>query len=447
MLLLRPILAGTIVTGVLVLMTLASLAAEASPVPAASTPQTWTTSTSHWYNHTTNRSFGRFNLTYNVTSFYGASDVITATNTSNTTTQMQGLLTVNESLVAMWCVPNCTAPLYQEKFTVLGHSSESQFLNLTTGATAYENGTGAPALGVTNASSARTENVTEVSNTTYGNRTASWMYNESEAAFYTVQFQSPLGLVPWNLSTNLTWNDSANYTAMGGWNASCGYGISYNGSTYGRSASYNWSLNRSGRESIRGIDFGNATTKSNRSVISIGLRYRGPLGFDSDLFLTAIGSDLFQGATSNWSVNDPNGYEMAGAAMSTVYAEHTAVTSSPGSSGSSSGPSGTIGTAGNGGISSTGGGTSGTNGGAATGPGWTTTTTAPTGGTTGTSPGGTSGVSAPTAPAPGSVTPPASHGGSRAAQLHAWIPWIGVLGALGMGGAVAVVALRRRRAL
>jgi hypothetical protein len=449
----RPILAGTVITGVLVLMTLASMAAEASPIPAAS-PQTWTTSVSHWYNHTTNRSFGKFNLTYNVTSFYGATDVITATNTSNTTTQMQGLLNVNESLVATWCVPNCTSPEYQYQVTVMGESTESQFLNLTTAATVYENGTAAPALGITNASSSRTENLTEMSNTTFGNWTASRMYNESEAAFYSVEFQSPLGLVPWNLSANLTWNDSANYTAMGGWNATYGYGGSYNGSTYGRSSSYNWSLNRSGRESTRGIDFGNATTRSNRSVIRIGLRYRGALGFDSDLFMTAIGSDLFQGATANWSVNDPNGYEMAGVAMSTVYAEHSAVTTSSGGSGPSSGQTGTIGTTGDGGISPIGGGGSGTNGGASggsttgtggapgTSPGSTTTT--PTGGTS-TSPGGSSGITSPTTPSPGSATPPPAHGGSRLSQLDAWIPWIGVLGVLGIGGAVAGVALRRRR--
>ncbi|HEV2166632.1 MAG TPA: hypothetical protein VGS23_06640, partial [Thermoplasmata archaeon] len=318
---LRPLWAGSATLGVLALLLASAFAAQAAVAPSgASPPQIWSHSGQFWYNNSSVRNNSRFSVSYNVSEFYGFNDVITATNTSNTTTEMQGQRWVNDSLVAAWCVPNCTAPRYTESVTVRGWRQASQFLNLTTAATVYENGTAAPALGITNASARGTGNLTETWTVTYGNRSFSENLSESQLSYYSVQFQHALGLIPWNLSTNLTWNATSAYTATGGWNDSFSYGASYNGSMWGRSGSYSGQVNRTGSESLWGRDFGNASIH-NRSVVLVGLHFRGPLGFDNDLFMTAVGSDLFQGATANWSVYSHPAYDMAGRAVTGVYTE------------------------------------------------------------------------------------------------------------------------------
>ena len=236
---LRPLWAGSATVGVLLLLIASAFAAQAAPIPTiASTPQTWSHSGQFWYNNSSMRNNSRFSVTYNVSAFYGYNDVITATNTSNTTTQMQGQLWENDSLIATWCVPNCTAPRYTESVMVRGWKLDSQFMNLTTDAQVYENGTAANALGITNASARGSQNVTETWMVTFGNRSYTENFSESQLAFYSVQFQPALGLIPWNLSTNLTWNATSAYNATGGWNDSYSYGVSHNGTMWGRSGSY-----------------------------------------------------------------------------------------------------------------------------------------------------------------------------------------------------------------
>jgi hypothetical protein len=413
------------VVGVLAVLLVSSMAAGATSAPAlASPPQSWSHLEQRWYNNTTTRTFGNTSFTYNISAFFGVHDVVTATNTSNTTTLLQGLRWENATLIASWCVPNCSAPLYRESAKVRGLELESQFLNMTTNASVNVNGSTRTALGITNASARETQTLTEMTLLSWGNRTATAYFNESQLAYFGVQFQPSLGLIPWNLSANLTWNSSSGYRATGGWNDSFSYAVAHNGTTYGRSGTFSGQLNRTGHESIRGKDFG-TTTSNNRSVVWIGLRSHGPLNFDGDLFMTAIGSDLFQGATANWTVNPDPAYESAGVPLSSVYAQKAAAPTSSDSAGS-----GTTG--------GTSGGTSTTTGGSNGAP---TGTQAPRSSTPVLSPG--SPTSSTPSPGPSTVGKSPHTGGWNIRPL---LPMFGLLGAFGALGAIAVLARRRRSA-
>ncbi len=266
---LPAIWAGSATVGVLLLLIASAFAAQAAPIPTvASTPQNLVAQRTVLVQRLVHAQQQPIQRDLQRAAFYGYNDVITATNTSNTTTQMQGQLWENDSLIATWCVPNCTAPRYTESVMVRAWKLDSQFMNLTTDAQVYENGTAANALGITNASARGSQNVTETWMVTFGNRSYTENFSESQLAFYSVQFQPALGLIPWNLSTNLTWNATSAYNATGGWNDSYSYGVSHRRHHVGPFGIVLRRGQPDGRESDRAGTLGtrrSTTTRSSRS--------------------------------------------------------------------------------------------------------------------------------------------------------------------------------------
>ncbi len=139
--------------------------------------------------------------------------------------------------------------------------------------------------------------------------------------------------------------------------------------------------------------------------------------------MTAIGSDLFQNATANWSVFSHPSYGMSGRALTGVYAERAAAR-----------PEST---------SSTNGGTSG---------GTTTTTGGSTSGAGTTAPGsvGSPGTTLPS-PSPGTpvtVTPAPTHpasGRTGPSMMNSFAPILGLLGIAAIAGTIGAVAYRRHK--
>lgn len=362
------------------------------PPTVPSPPQHWMGSHQSWLNRSGNRSMSRLNVTYNLTAYEGYNESVTATNTSATVTDLQGTWTVVERLNALSCVPNCTNASYSDALSVSAWSSQSQFLNLTTAASVYENGSASPALGILNASALSASHVV-ASNKVSGPMGASaWQsLNASQASSWNISFSPALGLIPWNASTNLTWNATSHYQMAGAWwdsiNASWGgsWGNRTGSTSLLRSSS--GSLNRSGNESVWGKDFGNVTGRNNHTTVLIGLHFRGPIRFVGGLLGIAVGSDLFLNATANWTVLTGDGWERADSALTGVWSQHAEALPVAGgsSSGSSVGTGGS--TAGSSGGSSVGG------GGATAGPtGGTGSSSAPPSG----APGGPTTVSYPT---------------------------------------------------
>jgi len=326
---------------------LSVVAAQGAPLTASSPPpQHWSYSDQKWDNRTSGN--GTTAISYSLEAYYGVQDQITATNTSATTVEMMGVQSVVESLQVLGCAPSCNGtPVYELNLSYLGTSNETQYLNFTTNATVNEpaataNATPAVALGITNASSYGQQRLSERSAATFGNWTRVRTLNESATSRFAVSFSPALGLIPWNLSKNLTWSSMSSYVASGGWTESYSATASGHGRSTTRSGNSSGSVNRSGTESVMGKYFvaGPSARTGNRTVSYIGLRYHGPFDFDGRLFMTAIGSDLFAGATSNWTVGAHPAYGNLSPVVATVVAEHATPVGTSGS-----GPAGPGGTA------------------------------------------------------------------------------------------------------
>jgi hypothetical protein len=442
--------------GTMALLLISSLGADAGPVPTASPPQTWTSGSQYWNNssRTISGYFGNVSTVGHI--HYSITSQVTATNTSNTTTQLQGWEWVNRTLSSSSCSPNCTTPMFTYDWSYVSSELLVQFLNLTTNATVYSNGTATSALGVTNASARTNQSLTETESASSAWGNYSTNATSDQVAFYQLNFVTPLGLIPWNLTANSSWQDHANYTAQGGWNDSYTASSQWGNMTRSYNRSFGYTVNRTGTESAGGRDFGSHVGAGNKTVVRIGLRFRGPYNFDNDLFMTAIGSDLFQGATANWTTQsrdgwnsggwgyDEDGYQTAGQDVASVYAAHVDAGTVGGTSSTGSGTTGGTGTsAGSGGTSGTapGGSTTGSvGGGTSTAPG--SGITVPTPGQTtpksgGTTPGTPSGASAPTPSAPRATHP--------AMAWPAWLTYAVLGGAVAVIGILVAAGISRRR--
>ena len=131
--------------------------AMAGPATPATTgaPQQWAFGGQRW----ANLSVSFYDGTFTSRAYYGEQVVITETNTSATTRQIEGVRTVGASYFAEYCQPNCTNPNASANLTLRAWQQLTAFVNLTTAATVYESSTGGStvigvaALGIDNASS------------------------------------------------------------------------------------------------------------------------------------------------------------------------------------------------------------------------------------------------------------------------------------------------------
>lgn len=300
------------------LLTIASLAiltalalpglAGAAPVAplAGGAPEQWAYGGQHWWNNTVNFNNG----TFTTRAYFGEQVVLTATNTSPTAREFEGVRTIGESFYAQFCRPNCSNPVDSANLSLNGWQQLSAFVNVTTTATVYEMVTtnrsttvvGVPALGITNASSSSRGHLTESFSLVRG--TASGAHGSldvSRSASMAVTFSPALGIVPWNVTKGSVWNSSSSFNATGGWNDSFAYSDTLRGVTTSRSSNSSGMVMRSGTEALRGRDLGNVTLRNGMNATVIVLGYLGPFAFGDGLFLTTPTADLFGGIAAGWS--------------------------------------------------------------------------------------------------------------------------------------------------
>ncbi|HEV2519210.1 MAG TPA: hypothetical protein VGX00_01125 [Thermoplasmata archaeon] len=299
------------VLGAMLIPALAPVAGAAPLTPAnAGSPITWAFGGQRWVN--TSVQFG--NATFTSRAFFAEHVMITLTNTSATTRELEGVRTIGVSYFAEVCRPNCAHPNASANLTLRAWQQVVAFVNLTTNATVYErtssqsNGTNVtagvavPALGVLNASSAARGQLNETFALTRGATSiASASLGVSRHASMEVAFDPALGLVPWNVSAGQTWNSSSAFTASGGWNDSYGFADSLHGVSHHGTGSSSGAVSRTGVESVRGKDLGNVTLGGHTSARVIVLGFVGPFALADGAFVTTAEADLFGGTTVRWT--------------------------------------------------------------------------------------------------------------------------------------------------
>ena len=281
-------------------------------------PEQWAYGYEQWSNNSVISS----GYSLNYTSFYALQTVTTATNTSNSTVELETNWTWVYTYDYLYCAPNCTVGTTLYNLTLSEWSTTLSFTNTTSAATVYENGTPAAAFGIVNGSYVSASNYSEQYLYVYNGSTLfQGVAFTGSNATWQATFSPALGLVPWNLAVNQTWNSSAS-VATGAVSDSTylyaylvyGYNSLSRGNAYSK---YSLTSN----ETVAGRDLGNTTLSNGQNATSISLAYTGPSYAAYGLLYAPQSATLFGGATQNWSVGVV--YGMVPSSPS-LYVEHSA---------------------------------------------------------------------------------------------------------------------------
>jgi len=269
-------------------LTGASSAAAPAAAPAATTTQWAYGGQGH---STGTLQIDASTITWNAN--FGWAVILTATNTTPTTVQLEEQRTVGIDLTTTLSGPSVNA-----SYTYHGAESDLAFVNLTDTATVFVNGTPVPALGLTNESlQVRAAVDQSIQAVVRGHSHSGWL-NVSGAAQGTVAFAPSLGLLPLNLSGVSMWNSSSTASPAASWNISYAWAdLGWNGTTRSGAGSLvgNWTAD--GPVSLVGLQVAVAHPfTDHRARTAVILLIRGPVdGYDGYL-LVPHAFDLFGGA-------------------------------------------------------------------------------------------------------------------------------------------------------
>jgi hypothetical protein len=297
-------LAATVSLAVLAALVVPAFApaAQASAAPASASAPQWAYGAQRWSNTTVNYSGGSFSAE----AYFAWHVVISETNTSATTREIEAVRTVGMTYFVQYCRPNCPSANATGNLSVRAFQQLTAFVNLTTNATVYAhvNGSGVAtsALGVLNASDLGRAGLDESYAITRGGSTgAHGSLAVSRGSAMSVAFSPALGLLPWNATQGEGWNASSDYTASGGWNDAYRYSDSLGGAGRNASGSSSGQVSRNGTEQLFGRDLGNLTLHNGANVTVVLLGFGGPFAFGDGLFLTTGDADLFGGGSAPWA--------------------------------------------------------------------------------------------------------------------------------------------------
>lgn len=262
-------------------------------------PEKWAYGYQEWSNNTVLSS--TYLLTY--TSYYASEVVTTATNTSNSTIQLEGTWNWAYSYDYLYCAPNCSAPTTSYNLTLSEWGASHMFTNTTSTASVKETKGPAPALGVQNGSYVSSSNYSERYLYIYNGSTVykGVAFTGTNSSWF-AQFSPALGMIPWNLSKNLTWNSTS--SVFTGAESQSKYLYVYQGygeNSISRGDAYS-KYTLPSNETVNGRDLGNVTLSNGQSASNVSLAYTGPFYVAYGLFYAPQSATVFGGATQNWSV-------------------------------------------------------------------------------------------------------------------------------------------------
>jgi len=293
---------GVVVAMVLVIPVLAATAGAAPVAPAGPTTaaiaagsasQQWAYGGQKWVNVSVQVG----NASYQSHAFFGWQVIYTATNTSNSTVELEAQRTMAADLFAQFNGSHVSGNL-----SVRGHESETGFANLSTTAQVYENGTPTSAVGLTNASTQASANLSEAYSLTVAGHTASGHLSVQGSSQSAVAFTPSFGLVPWNVAPNTTWNSSAMYAASGSWSIAYQWAnVGLFGTTANGSGNPTGSVSGTGNVSLSGADLGNITLANGRTVPVIAIVVAGPFDDVDGFILVPHAFAIFGAGAHAWA--------------------------------------------------------------------------------------------------------------------------------------------------
>jgi hypothetical protein len=239
--------------------------------------------------------------------YFGWHVVLTQTNFSATTFELEIVRTMGFTVYATFCNPNCVRPILYANLTVKAWEQSVGFANLTTTGTVVLNGSEVPALALVNDHAQVAGNLTEsLTGTVHrllgGTTTASGYTSVHDAATVSVTFTPSLGLIPTNLSPDDSWSSTSHFAAAGSWlGAYIAVRTGFNGTPIGGQHVFSGSANGSGNISVQGAYAGPEDLDNGTLTSAVHLAITGPFDLREGILLVPMGADLFGGPGRDWS--------------------------------------------------------------------------------------------------------------------------------------------------
>jgi hypothetical protein len=296
---------GTVAAAFLVVLALPALAPGTQAAPVS--PAGVNTSGSQWaYGGWTwaNSSVSFPNGTLGVSSFFGWHVIYTATNTSNSTVELEVERTAAAKLTASFCSPDCANATTQANLSIVGWERSYHFVNLTRQASVTVNGTAVPAWGILNESESAHANLTErvgFSTSHLGGHASSAYLAVDAQGTDQIALSPALGVVPKGVHPGESWTSSAAYNASGAWNASGLFAhTGLAGSTQVVRLAPNGSFDGQGDLTLYGADVGQLSLANGQSTQVIGIEVVGPFEVHEGLLLVPPSLDIFSTGLHPW---------------------------------------------------------------------------------------------------------------------------------------------------
>jgi hypothetical protein len=259
-------------------------------------------------NQGSSSSTGIHNGTYEArNTYFGWHVVLTQTNLSATTFQLELVRTMGFTVYASFCNPDCSRPLANANLTVRAWEQSVGFANFTTNGSVDLNGSVVPALALVNDHASTSGNVTETLSGTIHRilgmpSSASGYVSVHDAATVSVTLSPALGLIPTHLAPGESWSSASRFVASGSWQG--GYvalRTGFNGTPVDNSQSFAGSAAGSGNVTLLGEYAGNVQLDDGSMTSVVHLALTGPFDDREGILLVPAGADLFGGPAHDWS--------------------------------------------------------------------------------------------------------------------------------------------------
>ncbi len=259
---------------------------------------------------------GHSGWAYTGTATFGYSVILNQTNLSSTTFELSVNRTMGAALSIGYCPVSCKSTTPTVALTYHEWEATDEWANFTTDGTVYEQGSPVPAIALNNSHTTVTGSLFD---------TAKWPLRHSILAINvsssaTVDFATPLGLLPDNLSAGASWNDSSAFAATGGFILA--YFYNYTGPLGGHAVigpgTVTGLVNATGNVSVVGHAGPGAMSLGGNSYQNVTLSTFGPFAIREGFILVPNQVNLFGGSTETPSSNATGG---ADAQMTSIYAK------------------------------------------------------------------------------------------------------------------------------
>jgi len=231
---------------------------------------------------------------YQGSATYGYTVILNQTNLTAEDFELSVNRTMGAILSVEYCTPTCKSPVHTADIYYHAWESVDAWANFTVAGTVYESGSPAAAIALNNSHLQVTGNLTD---SAHGPLRSSYL-SAAVTSTANVQFATPLGLIPLDLASGSSWNDSAAFTASGAFSATYSYfhtgpllNVSVPRSTIGGSVA------ASGNVSVIGSS-GGTVSWGGVSYQTLSLEVIGPFSVREGFILVPTQVDLFGSGSS-----------------------------------------------------------------------------------------------------------------------------------------------------